>query len=119
MPLYEYKCDACEQVGEYLQKINAPAPEACRFCGKGPLQKKVSQSAFVLKGEGWYVTDFRDKSKKTEAKPAASGDCSSEATPAAKPADTSDSTGKSAEASTSPTSDTGTKAAQAKPSTSS
>lgn len=67
MPIYEYHCAACEKIGEYLQKMADPIPDACRFCGEGPLQKKVSQSAFVLKGGGWYVTDFRDGDQKKKA----------------------------------------------------
>jgi putative FmdB family regulatory protein len=68
VPLYEYECRACGDVHELMQKISDPAPETCPACGKGPVVKLISKSAFVLKGGGWYVTDFRDKGKKPDAK---------------------------------------------------
>lgn len=68
MPIYEYECKACGDIAEVMQKMSDPAPEACPACHKGPLVKIMSRTAFVLKGEGWYVTDFRDK-KKPAAKP--------------------------------------------------
>ncbi len=65
MPIYEYECKACGTVQELMQKTTDPAPEACDKCHQGPMVKLMSRTAFVLKGEGWYVTDFRDKSKKS------------------------------------------------------
>jgi hypothetical protein len=35
------------------------------------LAKLVSRTAFILKGGGWYVTDFRDQGKKPADKKAA------------------------------------------------
>lgn len=57
MPLYEYRCDACEQVFEVLQRASRSSRRKCEECG-GPLRKLVSRSGFVLKGSGWYVTDY-------------------------------------------------------------
>ena len=64
MPIYEYECQACGDVQELMQKISDPQPTACPVCHKGPIVKLMSRTAFILKGEGWYVTDFRDKGKK-------------------------------------------------------
>ena len=64
MPLYEYECRACGDVNEVLQKISDPAPEACESCQQGPMVKRMSRTSFVLKGSGWYVTDFRESSSK-------------------------------------------------------
>ncbi len=61
MPIYEYRCGSCSQTSEHLQKMSDPAPDACPHCGNGPLSKLMSQTSFILKGGGWYVTDFRDK----------------------------------------------------------
>lgn len=33
MPLYEYRCAACDEVSELLQPLAAPAPERCPQCG--------------------------------------------------------------------------------------
>ncbi len=72
MPIYEYKCEACEKVSEVIQKMSDPSPEHCPKCNKGPLRKLVSNTAFVLKGGGWYADAYSDKkSNKETAKPAA------------------------------------------------
>jgi putative FmdB family regulatory protein len=59
MPIYAYRCEACEASVEVMQKSTDPAPAACEACGKGPMAKQLSLSAFALKGTGWYVTDFK------------------------------------------------------------
>ena len=64
MPIYEYECKSCSTLQEVLQKINDPAPTECPSCHKGPLVKLLSRTGFILKGNGWYVTDFRDGGKK-------------------------------------------------------
>lgn len=65
MPIYEYQCLACGHEEEFIQKVSDAPLKKCPECGKKKLQKQVSASAFHLKGEGWYVTDFRDKGKST------------------------------------------------------
>lgn len=62
MPIYEYECDTCGDVHEILQKISDKPLDKCQKCS-GKLQKLVSHSSFHLKGTGWYVTDYADKSK--------------------------------------------------------
>lgn len=57
MPVYEYQCEACGQIQEAFQKISEPPLESCPSC-QGHLKKLISQSAFHLKGSGWYVTDY-------------------------------------------------------------
>jgi putative FmdB family regulatory protein len=74
LPIYEYECQACGTVAEVMQKVDAPAPDACEKCAKGPLVKLMSRTAYVLKGSGWYVTDFRSGNKKpADKKPATEG----------------------------------------------
>lgn len=69
MPIYEFECQKCYQVTELRLKISDPQPGECPTCS-GPLEKLISPSSFVLKGGGWYVTDFRNKAKEktSEAK---------------------------------------------------
>lgn len=76
MPIYEYECKACNSVQEVLQKVDDPAPAECPACAKGPLVKLLSRTGFILKGSGWYVTDFRGGSNKATSS-AASGPSSS------------------------------------------
>jgi len=53
MPMYEYRCSDCGIVFEARQKFaDAPLTE-CQECG-GRVQKMISQTAFTLKGGGWY-----------------------------------------------------------------
>lgn len=64
MPIYEYRCSSCGYEKEYLQKVSDPLLTQCPECAKPTFEKLVSAAGFQLKGNGWYVTDFRDKGKK-------------------------------------------------------
>jgi putative FmdB family regulatory protein len=57
MPIYEYRCEKCGKEFEEWQKFSDPAIDVCRDCG-GKATRLISQSSFVLKGTGWYVTDY-------------------------------------------------------------
>jgi putative FmdB family regulatory protein len=72
MPIYEYRCNACEHEFEMLQKIGEKSAVTCPVCD-GEVKKLISQSAFHLKGSGWYATDFSGK-KNSAASESASGD---------------------------------------------
>jgi putative FmdB family regulatory protein len=63
MPIYEYKCGGCGEVFEVMQKRTDPAPTH-EACGSKKVQRVMSASAFILKGDGWYVTDYARKGKK-------------------------------------------------------
>lgn len=67
MPIYEYECTKCGRIREALQKFSDKPLTKCRHCS-GKLVKLVSHSSFHLKGTGWYVTDYANKSK-SSAKP--------------------------------------------------
>jgi putative FmdB family regulatory protein len=60
MPIYEYACEKCNKRLEVVQKFSDPLLTECPDC-KGKLKKLVSNSSFVLKGSGWYVTDYARK----------------------------------------------------------
>ena len=67
MPIYEYQCSACAHEFEAFQNISDAPLKKCPVCHKNKLEKLISATSFQLKGEGWYVTDFRDKNKKPKA----------------------------------------------------
>ena len=70
MPIYEYECRGCGERHEFIQKFSDSPKRKCPSCGKLRLRKLISAAAFHLKGDGWYVTDFRDKGKsKDKGKP--------------------------------------------------
>ena len=62
MPIYEYECIKCSHVEEVLQKFSDKPLRKCGHCS-GKLHKLVSQSSFHLKGSGWYVTDYANRSQ--------------------------------------------------------
>lgn len=66
MPVYEYECAGCGKRLEVLQKFSDPLLTSCEACG-GDLKKLISQTSFVLKGTGWYVTDYASPERKKEA----------------------------------------------------
>jgi len=65
MPVYEYECTKCGQIEEAFQNFSDKPLSRCRHCS-GKLRKLISQSAFHLKGTGWYVTDYANRSKSTQ-----------------------------------------------------
>lgn len=58
MPLYEYRCGACGHEFEVLQKVSDRPIRKCESCGRLKAKRTISQTSFVLKGSGWYVTDY-------------------------------------------------------------
>ncbi len=62
MPIYEYECKKCGKHLEVWQKITEEPLKVCPECG-GELIKLISESGFILKGTGWYVTDYARKEK--------------------------------------------------------
>jgi putative FmdB family regulatory protein len=56
MPIYEYSCKKCGDF-EVSQRMTEEALKKCPTCG-AKVTKLISQSAFHLKGSGWYVTDY-------------------------------------------------------------
>ena len=75
MPIYEYKCTKCNEQFEVMQKMSDDPLTECSSCG-GELKKLITSTSFVLKGSGWYVTDYPSSDRKKamdSRKPAASG----------------------------------------------
>ena len=66
MPIYEYACQACGHEFEAIQKFSDAPLGECPVCGKPQLKKLISAGGFQLKGSGWYATDFKGGSKKSD-----------------------------------------------------
>jgi putative regulatory protein, FmdB family len=75
MPIYAYACSACGVHTDVMQKMSDAPLTICSECGKESLVKQLTAPSFQLKGNGYYVTDFKNGS---QAKPA-----SADAAPAA------------------------------------
>jgi putative FmdB family regulatory protein len=63
VPTYEYQCDQCHRTFEVRQRITAEPLTRCEACG-GPLRRLLAAAPFILKGEGWYVTDYPSEARK-------------------------------------------------------
>ena len=91
MPIYEYKCNKCG-VFEAMQGIKEPALKKCPTC-KSKVERQMSRGSFILKGSGWYATDYAKKSTpstdtdstSTTEKPATNGATASSSDSASKP----------------------------------
>jgi putative FmdB family regulatory protein len=68
MPIYEFRCSDCGKEFEVRQKFSDDPVTECIYCS-GSVEKLISQSAFVLKGSGWYKTDYGPSSTSASAAP--------------------------------------------------
>lgn len=97
MPTYAYRCQNCGTESETVQRISEPALTHCDVCGTENLMRVISVGGgFVLKGSGFYNTDYKNSGKpaesaeaksdaKAEAKPDATSDGKADAKPNVKP----------------------------------
>jgi putative FmdB family regulatory protein len=89
MPIYEYRCESCGHEMEAMQKMSDDPLVDCPSCGDATLTKLISAGGFILKGSGWYQTDFKNGSKKpaekkpAEKKPESKSTCATGTCPAA------------------------------------
>ena len=93
MPIYEYKCNKCG-VFEAMQGIKEAPLKKCPTC-RSKVERQMSRGSFILKGSGWYATDYANKSApsstdsdsaSTTEKPATNGTTASSADSSSKPA---------------------------------
>lgn len=61
MPTYEYLCEKCGYVFEASQKITDEPLKECPKCD-GAVKRLISSGNFILKGSGWYLTDYAKSS---------------------------------------------------------
>ena len=83
MPIYEYECKKCGVTFEAMQNISAKPLKTCSGLGcddkdNGKVQRVVSASGFILKGSGWYTSDYPSEARKKgweqESKQSSQGD---------------------------------------------
>lgn len=67
MPIYEYRCSSCGAQKDVMQKVGEAPLTTCPECGKETFVKQLSAAGFQLKGNGYYVTDFKNGGKPKEA----------------------------------------------------
>lgn len=77
MPIYEYECLNCGEIHEAQQKFTDEPLSTCLKCG-GTLKKIISNTSFILKGTGWYKTDYALKPADSGKKPQAKKDSGTE-----------------------------------------
>ncbi|HLC41643.1 MAG TPA: FmdB family zinc ribbon protein [Methylomirabilota bacterium] len=63
MPTYEYECESCHRIYDVLQRITESPITSCKFCS-GPVHRLLSAAPFILKGNGWHVTDYPSEARK-------------------------------------------------------
>lgn len=89
MPIYEYECPKCgvKEVWEKISDNPDGKPVKCDSPGcTSKMSRKISASAFHLKGSGWYKTDYassngssaKSSSSKSESKTESKSETKSE-----------------------------------------
>lgn len=64
MPIYGYRCQACEQEFDVTQRMSDAAQAACPSCG-GAGTRLFFPAGILFKGSGFYKTDSRSTSTAT------------------------------------------------------
>jgi len=75
MPIYEYACETCGEDFEVLQKMSEPPLKRHECSPKSSVKRKMSRTAFQLKGGGWYSEGYSSggSSKSSSAGSSSSG----------------------------------------------
>jgi putative FmdB family regulatory protein len=68
MPTYQYQCPHCGHEFERFQSITEPPVDKCPKCSKKPRRLITGGAGFLLKGSGFYTTDYRSESYKAAAR---------------------------------------------------
>ena len=68
MPTYRYECASCDAVHEIFQSMSEQPRKKCPDCG-GKLERLIgSGGGVILKGSGFYTTEYRSDAYKSAAK---------------------------------------------------
>ena len=66
--IYEYKCKFCETVHDVEHGMNESPKVKCNICGTDCKKLITGGTGFILRGKGWYATDYKDKKKPKKEK---------------------------------------------------
>ena len=89
MPIYEYLCLTCGGEFELMQKVSDPSPRRHSCSPKSRVKRKLSLTAFQLKGGGWYAEGYsKGNGASAKEKPGASTEGKKEAESKKEPAAT-------------------------------
>ncbi|MCO4783571.1 MAG: zinc ribbon domain-containing protein [Candidatus Cloacimonetes bacterium] len=72
MPIYEYKCNSCEDTFEIMQSMSAKDLTSCKLCNEEDIRKIIHPVGSIYKGNGFYSTEYRSDSYKKDAEKAKS-----------------------------------------------
>lgn len=79
MPTYTYRCQKCGEEVEVVQSMSDPPLKRCKAC-RGALKRTFHPVGIVLKGSGFYKTDYgrgRGRSDRSSSSESSSSDSSS------------------------------------------
>lgn len=62
MPAYDYKCQVCGKIKEFILPMNHETPQCC---GQ-PMERVFSEMKFILKGEGWSLQGYEKPNEMME-----------------------------------------------------
>lgn len=78
MPIYEYRCQACNEVSEVFVR-GGKEPTTCELCGEGELSRLISRAGVIFKGSGFYVNDSKSSNSAGSTTSKSNGDTSDSA----------------------------------------
>ncbi|ABL66543.1 FmdB family zinc ribbon protein [Chlorobium phaeobacteroides] len=85
MPTYQYRCTSCGNELEVVQKMTDAPLTRCTKCEQETFERVISaEGGFVLKGSGFYGTDYCASKPSSSTPASAPGSCSTGTCPFAK-----------------------------------
>ncbi len=66
MPTFEFVCINCNEKYEIITTLGDEPLKVCLKCG-GTLKKVFHPVGIVFKGSGFYTTDYKKKTEKTDS----------------------------------------------------
>lgn len=66
-PTYEYRCEKCNSVEDYVFPINQSAKVICQKCGE-TMWRAYAVPSVVFRGDGWAKNDRAGRGKDGKAK---------------------------------------------------
>ena len=58
MPIYQYRCEACNESFELLRKFSDPPLLVCPHCQAEALRKLIAPVGVIFKGSGFHKNDY-------------------------------------------------------------